>query len=232
MELNIKKSIALVAGAILFTACGGGGSSSSTGKAYYLDSAVAGVSYKCGNQAGVTGDDGSFTFEKGSNCSFYLGDYKFKEISSAKLTNGAKIVEDDTKIAAILQTLDDDGNPENGIHIKKHIAQDSAEVLKKHHSEIHTNIDGVLDDLVVKMHSDNKAEVEYHGHKVDEHTAAEHLNKTKLKVEQEHHSKASGSANAHGKDDHQGDMHGSTSGSANSHDKGVHDKDKHKDSDK
>ncbi len=168
--------------ALALQGCGGGGSSSNVGKAYYVDSAVEGVGYKCGTQEGVTASDGGFNFQVGQGCEFYIGDYKFKEVSSAELKNGGFVVENDTKVAAILQTLDADGNPDNHITIKHSVAVAAGEVLAKEHTQVHTNIDGVLSDIVVKVNTNPKAEQEYHGHIVDEHSASVHLEKTKLAV--------------------------------------------------
>ena len=176
-----------ITAAITFQGCGGGDSSSSVGKAYYVDAAVEGVAYKCGSQEGVTGKKGDFNFEVGAGCEFYIGHYKFKELSSAQLKDGAIIVENDTKIAAILQTLDADGNPDNNITIHHSVAIAAGEVLAKEHTHIHTDLDSVLEDIVVHINTDPKAEQKYHGHIIDEQLAKIHLEKTKacLKAQEE-----------------------------------------------
>lgn len=114
-------SSSLVLGAMMsLVGCGGGSdTSASTGTAYYVDSAVSGVNYVCGTQEGITGSDGSFTFDVGSGCTFYLGDIMLREVAVGSLKDGAKIVEDDAKIGLILQNLDSDGNPDNGITISE-----------------------------------------------------------------------------------------------------------------
>ncbi len=89
-----------------------------TGIAYYIDSAVSGVNYKCGSREGITGDNGSFTFEVGSSCTFYLGDMKLRDVNAGLLVNGENVYETDVKIARILQSLDSDGDPKNGITIE------------------------------------------------------------------------------------------------------------------
>jgi len=115
----VSSSIATLA-LISLVGCGGGGdTSASTGTAYYVDSAVSGVNYVCGTQEGITGSDGSFTFDVGSGCTFYLGDIMLREVAVGSLKDGAKIVEDDAKIGLILQNLDSDGNPDNGITISE-----------------------------------------------------------------------------------------------------------------
>lgn len=120
----------LVLGAIIsISGCGGGNSNTDdsesvpvhlpppTGTAYYIDSAVSGINYKCGQQEGITGTDGSFTFQVGQSCTFYLGDMELRDVHTGLLVDGTNIYETDVKIARILQSLDTDGNPDNGITI-------------------------------------------------------------------------------------------------------------------
>ncbi len=122
----------VIASLSILNACGGGGSSSSsdspaTGTAYYVDSAVSGIDYECGSVSGVTGENGEFTFERGANCTFYLGSVPLKEIIAEKLEDGGTIQETDTRIAQILQSLDEDGDPSNGITIDAEIIEDLAD---------------------------------------------------------------------------------------------------------
>ncbi len=112
--------------------CGGGSDSdtntggtnptpAATGTAYYIDSAVSGVNYTCGAQEGITGADGSFTFETGASCTFYLGDMELRGVDAGLLVDGVSVYETDMEIARILQSLDSDGDPENGITIDAEI---------------------------------------------------------------------------------------------------------------
>jgi len=182
MKVNKTKVIvglATLASTIIFTGCGGSSSAKKVAKAYYVDSSVEGVNYKCGSQIGKTKEDGSFNFEVNQNCEFYIGNYKFKEIASSNLKDGAIIVEDDTKIATILQTLDNDGDATNGIKISENVANCASEILIKEHENIHTNINSVLDNVDIAINSHPKAKEEYHGHIVDEESAITHLEKTK-----------------------------------------------------
>lgn len=110
--------------------CGGGSSDApdnigtnstpvTTGTAFYVDSAVSGVNYVCGSIEGVTDIDGGFTFEVGGSCVFYLGEITLRNVDAGLLTDGAIVYETDIKIARILQSLDSDGNPDNGITISE-----------------------------------------------------------------------------------------------------------------
>ena len=179
-RLNVT-TVSLVA-ALALAGCGGGSSSNKdvkTGTAYYLDSAVAGINYKCGDQEGLTGTDGSFTFEEGKECTFYLGSIKLRDIDKSKLTDGAKIVEEDIKIATLLQTLDADGKPENGITIKKEIVAAMATSLSEDGG------DGTLPDTATELEVlvASLEHVEgYTGHAVTQGDAQTHLDGTKTKV--------------------------------------------------
>lgn len=122
--MSNKKSIFLSVGvaAAIMTGCGGATSGeATTGTGYYIDSAVSGVSYTCGTQSGVTGEDGSFTFDVGQSCTFKLGDIMLRSVNADNLQNQVKIVEDRVEVARMLQTLDKDGNPDNGITIEANV---------------------------------------------------------------------------------------------------------------
>jgi len=171
---------------VALTACGGGGSSSSpsskTGKAFYLDSAVSGVNYRCGNQEGITGTDGSFTFEEGKSCTFYLGHIKLRDMGKAQLKEGSKIVEEDIKIASLLQTLDVDGNPANGITITKEVV-DAMEISLSENGG-----DGTLPDTATELEilvASLEHVAGYSGQAVRQSDAQSHLDATKTAVETE-----------------------------------------------
>ena len=107
----------------LLTGCGGGEDNLET--AYLVDSAVKGVNYRCGDESGVTGADGSFEFKPGQSCTFSIGATQFV-VDADKLSIGKKVTPfdifsgDDEKainLARMLQSLDSDGNTSNGIEI-------------------------------------------------------------------------------------------------------------------
>ncbi len=105
----------------LFSGCGSSDtpdtSSVPTGTAYYIDSAVSGVNYTCGSTEGITGSEGEFTFEIGGSCTFYLGDIELRAVDAGLLVDGESVYETDVEIARTLQSLDSDGDPNNGITI-------------------------------------------------------------------------------------------------------------------
>ncbi len=113
--------------AMVFVACGGESSSGNepitvaTGTGYYVDSAVAGATYECGTQKGVTDASGKFTYDKDAGCIFSLAGVKLRETSASSLVDGGKIIENDPTVARFLQSLDNDGNASNGIQITKEV---------------------------------------------------------------------------------------------------------------
>jgi len=97
--------------ALLFalTGCGGGSSTdtapqSATG--YYVDAPLVDIDYRCGSFQGHTDNDGAFTFEPGKGCTFSLATLKIREIDASLLQDQIVIIESDSKIAALLQSLD------------------------------------------------------------------------------------------------------------------------------
>ena len=178
----VLSSIATVA-VLSLVGCGGGSSDTTvaTGKSFYLDSAVSGINYKCGTQEGITDAEGAFTFDVGSSCTFYLGDIQLRDIAADVLKDGESIVEDDAKIAQLLQTLDKDGDPTNGITV-------SPEVVDAMSTALNANgANGTLPDTEEELNA-LSAELEtevpdYEGHAVTEAEAEEHLATTQASVD-------------------------------------------------
>ena len=126
----------LVAGAIAagLAGCGGGGSSSSAQptaqKGTFVDSAVGGLGYACGAFSGVTGANGSFDYEAGSNCSFKVGGVTIGSAPAAALITPVGLVSgavDESNptvvnITRFLLSLDADNNSSNGITIAGSVA--------------------------------------------------------------------------------------------------------------
>lgn len=123
---------------LLFISCGSNTTSSSTNHTGYLvDANVSGVQYECGDSKGITANDGSFTFNYSCNDivfkigSITLASMKISNVpddhifyitditqrSNRNDTNNTSV----KNIIRLLQTLDDDSNPDNGIQITKEI---------------------------------------------------------------------------------------------------------------
>ena len=128
MKLKLLSAIAISA---LLVGCGGGdgdnsdpkGETVEKGTGYYIDSAVSGITYNCGIFNGKTNEIGAFTFEVGKSCTFYLDEIKLRDVLSKSLVDGKEVFETNFDIAQILQSLDSDGNPANGITINEEIVK-------------------------------------------------------------------------------------------------------------
>ena len=93
----------------------------------FLDSAVAGVSYSTSaGLGGFTDSDGTFYYKEGDTVSFSIGDISLGsvvgaakltpvEVMSASGTADQKVI----NLSRLLQTLDADGDPSNGINIEE-----------------------------------------------------------------------------------------------------------------
>ena len=125
MKRLVVLSIALLIG------CGGGGnghdSQTESATANYVDSPVSGIEYECGNIHGITDVQGKFVFERSKGCVFKIGNIVLKRISPQALENGKVIFETSPLNASLLQTLDNDADPLNGITIQEKVRN----VLKK-----------------------------------------------------------------------------------------------------
>ncbi len=122
--------------AVTLTACGGGGSSSDGGGSaepaapsktgVFTDSAVAGIQYQTqpGNKSGKTNALGEYDYVEGDTVIFSIGDTELPAVTATGRVTPADMAEGNdadvvTNVLRLLQTLDDDGNPDNGITISQ-----------------------------------------------------------------------------------------------------------------
>ena len=139
--MNTKNSLVgcgiVLVSTVLMSACGGGGSSSgdstsssgtppaaNTKTGVLLDSAVSNIHYQTETQSGTTNANGEFTFQDGETVTFSIGSLTFPATPAGTVVTpvsiaGASAVSDPqaSNIARLLQSLDEDGNPANGISI-------------------------------------------------------------------------------------------------------------------
>ncbi|WP_152600192.1 pectinesterase family protein [Cellvibrio mixtus] len=101
----------------------------------FVDAFVAGISYRTETQSGVTNARGEFNYLPGETVTFSIGDLVFPPVPAksivtpldmAQTLNPASPVV--LNIARLLQTLDTDGDPANGITISPTAAQFAATV--------------------------------------------------------------------------------------------------------
>ncbi len=117
----------------MLSACGGGSSSSSDGddstadtaQGIFIDSPVQGLMYVSGNISGTTDENGQFTYYVNEEVYFYIGSLPLGATIGTEIVTPITLIEgatDATNPAVInmirlLQTLDSDGDAENGIVI-------------------------------------------------------------------------------------------------------------------
>ena len=174
MKQKIVLVSAFIAAGFLMSGCGSSNTSSSgeiaKGTALYLDSAVEGVSVDCAGQVSVTDEKGQFTFSEGQTCQFTIGDIVLRQESN--IAQDQIIIEDDIRTAQFLQSMDFDGNAENGITIHA----ETAAVMKEHGISHVPDSDQEIADCVEYM---EEAKIGYYGDFVSAAQAREHFLKTK-----------------------------------------------------
>lgn len=115
-----------LAAALVLTACGGGGGDdapvvgSQTG--VFVDSAVSGLSYETSSGVkGTTDAQGQFKYNPGDNVTFKIGGVTLGTgkasgtVTPAHISEGGEDSNKFTNLLVLLQSLDLDGNPDNGI---------------------------------------------------------------------------------------------------------------------
>ncbi|CAC9567374.1 hypothetical protein [uncultured Gammaproteobacteria bacterium] len=116
--------IVTIATISFLSACGSGGSSDDgdikTGQ--FKDSAVKGLSYETATQNGTTDEKGTFKYKAGEAVTFKIGEMVIGRTTGADVLYPTHITDSKpaaVKVAQVLQTLDKDGNPDNGIDIER-----------------------------------------------------------------------------------------------------------------
>ena len=96
-------------------------------KGIFVDSPVDGLTYKTPSLSGTTDARGGFKYRSGEDVAFYIGDLKLGSAKGAdiltpiQLVPGARNADNATvaNICVLLQSLDEDGDLNNGIRINK-----------------------------------------------------------------------------------------------------------------
>ena len=98
---------------------GGGGTAASTGS--LIDSPVAGISYQTATQNGVTDGQGNYNYLPGETVTFMIGGTKLFSAPATGVVNPQDAIGFDgtmaLNLARLLQSLDKDGFPGNGIEL-------------------------------------------------------------------------------------------------------------------
>ncbi len=125
-----KKYILTISITLTLVACGGGGGNGgvTTEIGQFKDSNIAGASYVSGGQSGITGSDGSFTYEVGNTVTFSIGGITIGTSNGKSIVTPVDLVSggrsssvEVQNIVRLLMMLDDDGDPSNGINISSSV---------------------------------------------------------------------------------------------------------------
>ncbi|MEZ9822329.1 hypothetical protein AB4238_17165 [Shewanella sp. 10N.286.45.A1] len=98
----------------------------------FLDSAVIGIGYRTETLSGTTDAEGKYQYLPGETVTFFIGGLEFPATAATGIVPFSIAATDDVtntaviNIARLLQTLDQDGDPSNGISITQ-TAVDNAE---------------------------------------------------------------------------------------------------------
>ncbi len=142
-----KQILSIIFTTTALSGCGGGGSDSSSQKpsaniqtGIFTDSPVKGLYYETATQSGLTNEQGEFNYVEGETVTFSLGSSVLgvskaqstitpfdltgvkalktqTDITNAFLSQTPNSYEKAINIATLLQGLDQDGNPQNGIDL-------------------------------------------------------------------------------------------------------------------
>ena len=127
-----KFSVVTIVLLFLFGCGGGGGGSSSGGSStssakstgVFLDSPVINIGYRTETLEGVTNSLGEYEYLPGENVTFFIGDLNFPAVAATGTVTpldlaGTQDVANSKvmNMIRLLQTLDQDGDPSNGITI-------------------------------------------------------------------------------------------------------------------
>lgn len=101
----------------------------------FVDSAVAGIGYRTETQTGVTNAAGEYDYREGETVTFFIGDLELPPVLARGVITPLNIAGTDdstnsvvVNIARLLQSLDADGDPSNGISIPANAATIATEV--------------------------------------------------------------------------------------------------------
>ncbi|WP_341708219.1 carboxylesterase family protein [Halopseudomonas sp.] len=108
---------------------GGGGSDDGRRTGTFVDSPVAGLDFSAGSQTGTTSDTGTFSYRAGETVTFSIGDLVLGSAGGAEVMTPLSIIQGATdasdrrvnNLLILLQSLDADGNLNNGIQITEQI---------------------------------------------------------------------------------------------------------------
>ncbi|MAO14047.1 hypothetical protein [Marinobacter sp.] len=118
----------------------------------FVDSPVGGLEYLRSNKGAelyLTNDNGEFQYQEGETVTFKIGQLTLGSakggatISPRDITSEAGSI----NVARVLQTLDDDGDPTNGITISADVRSKAATVTTPRHIGETSNLDEISGEI-------------------------------------------------------------------------------------
>jgi hypothetical protein len=102
---------------------------------FFLDSPVANVDYRTATRTGSTDGTGRFTYNPSETVTFHIGDLDFPSAGAQRYVTPLTLADTDNprdsrvvNMLRLLQTLDKDGNPDNGITISDMAKSNASQV--------------------------------------------------------------------------------------------------------
>jgi hypothetical protein len=163
---NTKRFYTTLISVVVLNGCGGFGSDVSESIAIpdvssptptilqgiFVDSAVDGLTYTTATQSGTTNVQGQFSYIPGEEVVFSIGDILFPAVAGQEMISPLDVFDvtttDDVRVsnmARLLQTLDEDGMPGNGITITAQAHNQATGVMVDFASE---DFEQQVEDLV------------------------------------------------------------------------------------
>ena len=136
----------------------GGGVGAATAIGIFKDSNVAGLGYISGSQTGITGSDGSFTYEVGQNVTFSVGGVTIGTAVGDSVVTPVDLVSGGSSnltqvqnIVRFLLMLDSDGNANNGIQLSSavRLVADSWSQVDFSTSDLPSELASIIGDAVL-----------------------------------------------------------------------------------
>ena len=175
--MDTKTHTLLLASCLGLFACGGSDSGSDEGSdkkidtednsivqtGIFTDSPVQGLSYRTESQSGITGANGEFTYIEGEQVSFSIGGLAIANVNADAIITPLDVMGTEdidhqgvVNLARLLQTLDVDGDPTNGITINVATQQAITEAMQIDFNNsfdvdvvnVLTAVDKTLEDMV------------------------------------------------------------------------------------
>lgn len=128
-----RTTLATLTVASILSACGGGSGGDAGGgttdspvpaSGVFIDSAVAGIHYATATQSGETDAEGQFKYLPGETVVFSIGDIQLPAVAASDAVTPLMVFETNdftdqrvVNLGRLLQSLDDDGDLDNGIQI-------------------------------------------------------------------------------------------------------------------